>query len=140
VTAIQSGISFDDFHERAVDVLASAKEAIRVVPSPEKKEKLVRFALAIVDADDLWHYKVTTKPDYNWLIIYRKEGDSYSPDQLCSDRWDNKFAELASTYNLNVQHGDPLGTNGDYWYIMIDPSISKIFQVCADTFTELDQP
>jgi len=140
VTAIQSSISFDDFHERAVDVLASAKEAMRVVPSPEKKEMIVKFALAIADADDLWHYKMTTKPDYNWLIIYRREGDSYSADQLCSDRWDNKFSELASTYNLDIQHGDPLGVNRDYWYIMIDSSIPKIFQVCAETFTELDQP
>ena len=137
MTAIQSSISFDDFHERAVDVLASAKEALRVVPSSEKKELIVKFALAIADADDLWHYKMATD-HYNWLIQYQKEGDSYSAEQICSDRWDTKFAELATTYHLDVQHGAPMG--GDSWYIMIDSSIPKIFEVCAETFTELDRP
>jgi hypothetical protein len=140
VTAIQSGISFDDFHERAVDVLASAKEALRVVQSPVKREIIEKFALAITDADDLWHYKMTANQDVNWLILYRREGDSYSAEQLCSDRWDSKFSELITAYHLDVQRGDPLGVNGDYWYILIDPSIAKIFVVCTDTFTELDQP
>jgi hypothetical protein len=138
VVAIQSGIQYEDFHQRAVDVLASATEAARLAPSPTERNAITSFALAVTDANDLWHYEAITKKEVNWLLVYDKDGDSYSAEQLCSDRWDNKVSELVEAYSLDFKYGDPVGVGKDYWTILIDPSIPKILTVCVDRFQTLD--
>jgi hypothetical protein len=143
MTAIEAGISFQDFHQRVTDVLASAKEASRSAPTPAKQKAIATFATAITDAHDIWRFKVNN--DKNTL---KYSIDGGVPNRLadfagspCSDRWDFKASELIKAYKLDVYEPGYLesyNVRGANATVAIDFSLKKIFKFCGETFAILE--
>lgn len=103
MTTIESGPSFQDFHGRLPDVLASAKEASRSAPTPAKQRAIATFATAMIDANDIW----SCSSDYPGSLRYGKDktgfvsrwyGDIY---QSCG-RWDFELPTLVAAYKLDT--------------------------------------
>lgn len=138
MTAIESGTSFHDFHERAVDVLASAKEASRSAPTPAKQKAIATFAIAIIDANDIWscggdgdlsgQYLYYTKDKVSGALTRRHEAN-FRP---CG-RWDSELPKLVAAYKLDAYSKD-----GSSAVVIIDFALKNIFKVCADTFAILE--
>ena len=146
MTTIESGSSFQDFHGRVADVLASAKEASRSAPTPAKQKAIATFATAIIDANDIWSCSggdadgsLRYGKDKNG-VVERYYGDFY---HSCG-RWDFELPKLVATYNLDTYElGYPsaYSANKSSWpavTIRIDLALKKIFKVCADTFEILE--
>ena len=139
MTAIESGVSFQDFHERAVEVLASAKEASRSAPTAAKQKAIATFAIAIIDANDLWSCEGDSDLSGQYLrydkdkngSLRRHYGDVFHP---CG-RWDHELPKLDTAYKLDAYSND-----GSFALVRIDSALKNIFKVCADTFAILESP
>ena len=155
LAALESSMSFKDYHDRSVDVIASAEEAVQVVRSPEKQKQIAMFALAVKDADDLWRYEATCQQR---TLFYQEDGhhfqngdrttvsDSFTPP---SNRWDSQLPELVQTYQLdkNEQYEREAYRIGKNYMmhkdnpcpvVEINPTLKKIFQFCQETFHTLE--
>lgn len=150
MTAIESGTSFQDFHQRAVDVLASAKEASRSAPTPAKQKAIATFAMAITDAHDIWScgggdYEGSLRyyKDKNGLLM-RNYGDVF---RSCG-RWDLELPTLVAAYKLDTNEIHVGTTSYFAAYadgsssvtVRIDFALKKIFKVCGETFEILEAP
>jgi hypothetical protein len=137
MTAIESGTSFQDFHERAVDVLASAKEASRSASTPTKQKAIATFATAIIDANDIWGCK-SAESDY---LRYYDEGHGvmWTGSANCG-RWDVELPKLVAAYKLDTHEpGYPAAYSGGT-LVKIDLALKKIFKFCGQTFEILEAP
>jgi len=142
LTSMESRSSFQDFHGRVADVLASAKEASRSAPTPAKQKAIATFATAIIDANDIWSCSggdadgsLRYGRDKN-DVVERYYGDFY---HSCG-RWDFELPKLVAVYKLDTYEPGYLpaySANKSSWpavTIRIDLALKKIFKVCAHTF------
>ncbi len=143
LTAIQTSVSFGDFHERAVEVISSAEEAVQVAPSDEKRKAVAIFAIAVADADDIWHFKLAHNQT---ALVYSKSATSRAGEQYpCSNRWDNHLLELIDTYKLDAgnsatERASSHPEERPPLYVFIDSAIQKIFTALSTTFRILEAP
>jgi hypothetical protein len=146
MAAIESGVSFQDFHERVADILASAKEASRSAPTPAKQKAIVTFATAVIDAHDIWGYKVANNASHlrypkgkSTLLVRDVNEIAMHP---CG-RWDLELPALIAAYKLDT-YEDGYTTayfdRGSSATVAIDLALKKIFKVCANTFEILEAP
>ncbi|MEI7820483.1 MAG: hypothetical protein WCK55_06155 [Verrucomicrobiota bacterium] len=148
MTAIESGTSLQDFHERGIEVLAAAKEAYRVTQSPERRRDIELFANAISDVEAIWRNKLTERNSYlNYTENFRKRNFRASGGE-CGERWDTRASELIALYKLDKTQGDlenlefsaaRLDKDGA-GLININGAIQKIFRFCSETFRALESP
>ena len=138
MTAIESGVSFQDFHERAVEVLASAKEASRAAPTAAKQKAIATFAIAIIDANDLWSCESSTDKSGQYLYYEKDKGSGVLKRtdlvRPCG-RWDSELPKLVADYKLDAYSKD-----GSSAVVIKMFTLKDIFKVCADTFPILESP
>ena len=145
MTTIESGPSFQDFHGRVADVLASAKEALRSVPTPIKQKAIATFATAITDANDIWS---CSGGDADESLRYGRDKSGfvsrYYEDVYHScGRWDFELSTLVAAYKLDTPEPGylPAYSAHSSWpvaTVRIDLALKKIFKVCIDTFEILE--
>jgi hypothetical protein len=148
MTAIESGTSLQDFHERGIEVLAAAKEAYRIAQSPERRRDIELFANAISDVEAIWRNKVAKRNSYiKYTDNFRKRNLGQYGEE-CGERWDNHASELIATYKLDktLDERDSyegsatrVDKNGE-GSINSDIAIQKIFRFCSATFRALEKP
>ena len=101
---------------------------------------LYPFAIAIIDANDIW--SCGGDPDFSGQYLYYKKDKvsgalkrTHTGDFRPCGRWDSELPKLDAAYNLDAYSND-----GSAAVVRIDFALKNIFKVCADTFAILESP
>ena len=121
-TAISGGISFQEFHNRFVEITSLAQETERVLSDRSARALVTDFALALDDAHALWAYKVQTES----VVIHLPCG--VVEDNLLGRRWCSQFAELCQRYSLGKNRS----------VVLIDTDLKKILGYIHASFQKIE--
>ena len=141
VSAMETGIDFRTFHDRLTEISASAKEALQDVSADDARKQIAAFTLALVDAHDIWRYKL--KEEKYSFRLKRTGSDYYREDFYppIGDRWDVELPTLVRTYGF--KDGDSwkhaVSDYSSYSELRIDRAIEKIFAYASAQFSELER-
>lgn len=140
VTAMRTGVSFQEFHAQVPEITASAQEALRTLNDSSKRKRIGEFTNALIDAHEIWRYKISE--DESKLKL-TDVGGHYIRTYLStpiSESWDTDLDPLVKKYDLAI--GDPseraITNYGRSSELDIDMAIQKIFAYAATQFRELD--
>lgn len=138
LTAIGTGINYQDFHNRATEVISSGIEAAKHTDDETKRNAVIAFYTAVADVNDLWSFGIRKNPSARDLGRTQLSGES---KDIVSNRWNQETKELVNLYRLSVDLNiddvyTPYSSYNDT--VRIDNAIQYIFIFCRSTFQTLD--
>jgi hypothetical protein len=136
-TALGSGISFDEFHKRFVEIAALTQEALPTLPNLKAKELTLDFAVTLEDAHKLWAFKIET--DNTYIAYAHVQGAyMYSGDERIGDRWRYELHELISRYDLK-SNGTLSDRPGSASQLFVSGALQRVLNCAQTAFLELER-
>jgi len=151
-SAIATGVSFQDFHAKVSNLLATAEEAVAATKNTDLQKNIAVFMQALLDTDSLWAVKIKgiplsdgTRAEKDYLTYSKSSvGDYNSEDYDVSMRWRTDVSKLACLYEFANDQGNPSnfnpfrkGENG-LMKLHIDDAIQKLFFFSSKVFKKIE--
>jgi len=148
-SAISTGVSFQDFHAKVSNLVATAEEALAATKDTDLQRNIAVFMQALLDIDNLWSINVTGirlsdggRATKDRLLYDKISSDYYecndNGDYVISPRWRTDVLKLASLYEFG---SDQFGSRAGYSGVMelrIDAAIRKMFFFSSKVFKKIE--
>ncbi len=146
LSALSTGTSYNDYHARLPDLLASTEEALASTENQSLRRSIALFTQSIIDADSMWAYKLATGTK---IITLRNRDENGGLDSAYIDRnmreanhlgerWLSDLPELTRLYKLENDEEYDRAMNPKWTAMYTDRTLQKIFKFANLTFRQIE--